>query len=165
MTRFEQDIFPLIGSKAVKTIGAADFLDCLERMQKRGVLETAHKVRAKCSEVMRYAVATRRAERDPTVDLKGALPPVKHKHYASITDPKQVGGLLRAIDGYQGKSRVAQAALRLLPLVFVRSAELRYATWNEFDLDGAQWKIPGEWNPREAAALDCRRATPYRSTR
>lgn len=144
MTRFEQDVFPLIGSKPVNTLGAADFLDCLERMQKRGVLETAHKVRAKCSEVMRYAVATRRADRDPIVDLKGALPPVKHKHYASITDPKQVGGLLRAIDGYQGKSHVVRAALRLLPLVFVRSVELRHATWNEFDLDGAQWKIPAE---------------------
>ena len=75
MTRFEQDIFPFIGKKPVKTLTAADFLDCLERMQKRGVIETAHKVKTKCSEVMRYATATRRAERDPVVDLKGALQP------------------------------------------------------------------------------------------
>jgi len=141
---FEQDVFPVIGSKPVKTIAAADFLDCLERMKKRGVLETAHKVKSKCSEVMRYAVATRRAERDPVADLKGALPPVKHRHYASITYPSQVGGLLRAIDGYQGKSRVTQAALSLLPLVFVRSSELRYARWEEFDFDQAQWRIPAE---------------------
>lgn len=144
ITRFEQDVFPVIGSKPVKTITAADFLDCLERMKKRGVLETAHKVKTKCSEVMRYAVATRRAERDPVADLKGALPPVRHRHYASITYPSEVGGLLRAIDGYQGKSRVTQAALRLLPLVFVRSSELRYARWEEFDFDQAQWKIPAE---------------------
>jgi len=144
ITRFEQDVFPVVGSKPVKTITSADFLDCLERMKKRGVLETAHKVQTKCSEVMRYAVGTRRADRDPVVDLKGALPPVKHRHYASITYPSEVGGLLRAIDGYQGKSRVAQAALRLLPLVFVRSSELRYARWEEFDLDEAQWRIPAE---------------------
>jgi integrase len=144
LKRFEQDVFPFIGKKSVKTLTAADFLDCLERMQKRGVIETAHKVKTKCSEVMRYAVATRRAERDPVVDLKGALPPVKHKHYAAITYPSQVGALLRAIDGYQGKSRVVECALRLLPLVFVRSSELRYAEWEEFDLDKAQWKIPAE---------------------
>jgi integrase len=144
MTRFEQDIFPFIGKKPVKTLTAADFLDCLERMQKRGVIETAHKVKTKCSEVMRYATATRRAERDPVVDLKGALQPVKHRHYATITYPSEVGALLRAIDGYHGKSRVVECALRLLPLVFVRSSELRYAEWEEFDLHKAQWKIPAE---------------------
>jgi integrase len=144
ITRFEQDIFPFIGSKPVNKLEAVDFLECLERMQKRGVVETAHKVRGKCSEVMRYAVATRRASRDPVVDLKGALPPIKHRHHASITDPSQIGQLLRAIGGYQGKSPVVQCALRLLPLVFVRSAELRYANWSEFDLDNAQWKIPAD---------------------
>lgn len=144
MTRFEQDIFPFIGKKPIKQLAAADFLDCLERMEKRGVLETAHKVQSKCSEVMRFAVATRRVERDPVVDLKGALPPVKRKHYASITYPSQVGELLRAIEGYKGKSRVVYCALRLLPFVFVRSSELRYARWEEFDLRSAQWKIPAE---------------------
>jgi integrase len=144
ITRFEQDIFPVIGTKSVKGLTAADFLECFEKMQKRGVLETAHKVKGKCSEVMRFAVATRRAERDPIVDLKGALPPVKARHHASIVYPSHVGALLRTIDGYQGKSRVVAAALKLLPLVFVRSSELRYAVWEEFDLDGAQWKIPAE---------------------
>jgi len=87
-------------------------------------------------------IATRRGP-------QGALPPVKHRHYATITYPSEIGGLLRAIDGYQGKSRVVQAALRLLPLVFVRSSELRYATWEEFDLDDGQWKIPAERMKRE----------------
>jgi integrase len=144
LTRFEQDVFPVIGDKPVKTIGAADFLDCLEKMQKRGVLETAHKVKGKCSEVMRYAVATRRAGRDPIADLRGALPPVKSRHHAALIYPSEVGALLRAINGYQGKSRVVVAALKLLPLVFVRSSELRYAVWEEFDLDAAQWRIPAE---------------------
>lgn len=144
MVRFERDIFPFLANRAVKELVAADFLECLEKMEKRGVLETAHKVKTKCSEVMRYAVATRRADRDPIVDLKGALTPVRHKHYATITYPSEIGGLLRTIDAYQGKSRVVHCALRLLPLVFVRSSELRYAAWEEFDLDNAQWKIPAE---------------------
>lgn len=144
LTRFEQDVFPVIGDKPVRTVGAADFLDCLEKMQKRGVLETAHKVKGKCSEVMRYAVATRRAARDPIADLRGALPPVKPRHHAALIYPSEVGALLRAIDGYQGKSRVVVAALKLLPLVFVRSSELRYAMWEEFDLDAGQWRIPAE---------------------
>lgn len=144
ITRFEQGVFPLIGSNPINALVAADFLDCLQRLEKRGVIETAHKVQGKCSEVMRYAVATRRADRDPVIDLKGALTPVKRKHYASITYPSEVGALLRTIDGYKGKSTIVHCALRLLPLVFVRSSELRYARWEEFDLDHAQWKIPAE---------------------
>lgn len=144
ITRLEKYVFPTVGKKAVKSLVAADFLDCAQLMEKRGIVETAHKVMGKCSEIMRYAVATRRIERDPVIDLKGALPPIKRKHYATITYPSEVGALLRAIDGYQGKSYVVQCALRLLPLVFVRSSELRYATWDEFDLDNAQWKIPAE---------------------
>lgn len=84
---------PYIGKRPVAKLDAPDFLECLERMQRRGVLETAHKVKTKCSEVMRYAVATHRAPRDPLVDLKGALPPVRVRHYASITFPAEVGAL------------------------------------------------------------------------
>ncbi len=142
ITRFEQDVFPVIGSKPVRGIAAADFLDCLQRMEKRGVLETAHKVKGKCSEVTRFAVAARRADRDPVVDLRGALPPVKSKHYPSITDPKQVGELLRAIEGYNGKVRTVNAALRLLPYVFLRSSELRLGEWREIEWDDAQWRVP-----------------------
>jgi integrase len=93
---------------------------------------------------MRYAVATRRADRDPMPDLRGALTPVKPKHYATIVDPREIGDLLRTIDGYRGKSQVVHCALRLLPLVFVRSSELRYAQWHEFDFENAQWRIPKE---------------------
>lgn len=144
LNRFQRYIFPYVGSRAVRHIHAADFLDCFERMERQGVLETAHKMRSKCSQVMRYAVATRRADRDPLVDLRGALTPVKRRHYPSITAPSAVGGLLRAIDGYHGKSQIVRCALKLLPLVFVRSSELRYAQWEEFDLEAATWKIPAE---------------------
>lgn len=144
LARLEKDVFPFIGRRPVKHLDAADFLECLQRIEKRGVLDTAHKIKTKCSEVMRYAVVTRRAVRDPIVDLKGALMPVRRKHYATITYPSEIGALLRTIDGYRGKSQIVHCALRLLPLVFVRSAELRYARWEEFDLEATQWKIPAE---------------------
>jgi integrase len=95
-----------------------------------------------CGQVFRYAVATGRAERDPTVDLKGALPPAQEKHHASITEPKRVAELLRAIDAYQGYF-VTKCALRLAPLVFVRPGELRKAQWPEIDYERAEWRIPG----------------------
>jgi integrase len=94
-----------------------------------------------CGQIFRYAVATGRAERDPSGDLRGALPPVNSKHYASITDTRAIGALLRAIDGYQGHF-VTRCALQLAPLVFVRPGELRAAEWSEVNLDSAEWRIP-----------------------
>jgi integrase len=78
-----------------------------------------------------------------TADLKGALAPVETQHFAAITDPQRVGELLRAIDGYVGQPSVT-AALKLAPLVFVRPGELRGAQWSEFNLESAEWRIPGE---------------------
>ena len=115
----------------------------LRRIESRGALETAHRIRTICGQVFRYAIATGRAERDPTADLKGALPPYKKGHHAAITDPKKVKELLKAIDGYQG-SFVVKCALQLAPLVFVRPGELRQAEWSEIDFDTAQWNIPAE---------------------
>jgi integrase len=94
-----------------------------------------------CGQVFRYAIATGRAERNPAADLKGALAPVRVKHHASLIDAVAVGNLLRALEDYQG-SFVTRAALRLAPLVFVRPGELRRAEWAEFNLDGAEWRIP-----------------------
>ena len=99
---------------------------------------SAHRVLQVCGQVFRYAVATGRAARDPTVDLRGALAPFKGRHFAAVTEPKQLGELLRAIDGYQG-SLIVGCALRLAPLVFVRPGELRHAAWDEIDLDAAEW--------------------------
>ena len=111
-------------------ITAPELLAVLRRIEARGAIETAHRAHQNCGRVFRYAIATGRAERDPAADLRGALPPVKEKHHAAITDPKAMGALLRAIDGYQG-SLVTQCALRLAPLTFVRPGELRKAEWAE----------------------------------
>ena len=94
-----------------------------------------------CGQPFRYAIATGRAERDHAADLRGALSPVKEKHHAAVTNPSNVGELLRAIDGYQG-SFVTQCAPRLAPLIFVLPGELRQAEWAEIDLDEAVWNIP-----------------------
>jgi len=93
--------------------------------------------------VFRYAIATGRADRDPSVDLRGALIAPKVKHRAAILDPTAIGALLRAIDGFEGQA-ITRAALRLAALVFVRPGELRHAAWTEFDLEKAEWVIPAE---------------------
>ncbi|OOZ34939.1 tyrosine-type recombinase/integrase [Solemya velesiana gill symbiont] len=140
--RLERDVFPYLGRRPTKEITAPEVLAVLHRIESRGVLETAHRAKQNAGQVFRYAVATGRAERDPTGDLEGALPPPKKSQFAAITDPKQVGELLRAIDAYGG-SPVVKAALQLSPLVFVRPGELRQAEWSEIDLEAAQWVIPG----------------------
>jgi integrase len=139
--RLERDVFPWLGTRPAGEIAAPDLLTVLRRVEARGALETAHRIHQVCGQVFRYAVATGRAQRDPSADLRGALPPVREKHHAAITEPKQVGALLRAINEYKG-SFVTRCALRLAPLVFVRPGELRKAEWREFDLDAATWRIP-----------------------
>ena len=104
-------------------------------------MDTVHRIRTICGQIFRYAVASGRAERDPSGDLKGAIPPPQEGHMAAITEPAKVGELLRAIDGYQG-SFVVQCALKLAPLVFVRPGELRNMEWMEIDFENAQWNIP-----------------------
>ncbi|MEW5864176.1 MAG: integrase arm-type DNA-binding domain-containing protein [Pseudomonadota bacterium] len=143
LRRLERDVFPWIGKRPIAEIKAPELLAVLRRIESRGALETAHRALQNCGQIFRYAVATGRAERDPTRDLRGALPAPKEKHHASITDPKRIGELLRAIDAYQGFF-VTKCALRLAPLVFVRPGELRKAQWAEIDLDKAEWRIPAE---------------------
>ena len=111
----------------------------IQRIEKRGALETAHRALGNCGQVFRYAVATVRAERDPSGDLRGALPPAKGEHFAAVTEPNQVAEILRAINGYEG-SLIVGCALRLAPLVFVRSGELRKAEWGDIDFDKAEWR-------------------------
>ena len=139
--RLEFNVFPLLGSRPIKLIIAPELLEVLRKIESRGAFETAHRVKQICGQVFRYAIATGRAERDPSADLKGALTPVKPKSMATITDPIKIGGLLRAIDNYDGQI-VTICALRLAPLAFVRPGELRHAECLEIDLDNAEWKIP-----------------------
>lgn len=142
LRRFEAFAFPFIGKLPITSIAAPQLLAALRRIEEHGNHETAHRVRAECGEVFRYAVATGRAERDPTGDIRGALAPVVVRNHAAITEPVKIGQLLRAIDGYQGQP-ATEYALKLLPLVFVRPGELRAAEWSEFDLESAEWRIPG----------------------
>ena len=138
----EKDVFPFIGKLPVSIIRAKDVLDKVaRRMEARGIHESAHRIVQICSQVFRYAVAIGLVERDVTVDLRGALVSVEKANYAAITEPKQVGQLMRSIYSYGGHP-TAVAALKLTPLVFVRPGELRAAEWAEMDLDAAEWGIP-----------------------
>ena len=141
--RLELYVFPWLGARPIKSITAPDLLTALRRIEAKGTLETAHRTQQNCSQVFRYAVATGRAERDPSGDLRGAIPPASGKHMATITDPKDIAALLRSIDDYRG-SIVTRCALQLAPLVFVRPGELRQAEWSEFNLETAEWRIPAE---------------------
>jgi integrase len=139
LRRFERDIFPWVGGRPIADMTAPELLAVVRRIENRGALETAHRALANCGQVFRYAIATGRAERDISADLRGALPPFKGEHFSAVTNPPQVAELLRTLDGYQGTLTVA-CALRLAPLVFVRPGELRKAAWADFDLDAAEWR-------------------------
>lgn len=134
---------PAIGARPIAEITAAEILGVLRGVESRGRRETARRLRATIGEVFRYAVATGRAESDPTGALKGALAAPIVKHRAAIIEPKAFGGLLRAIADYDGAPET-RIALVLLALTFVRPGEMRAAEWAEFDLDAAIWAIPGE---------------------
>ncbi len=138
-----KDVFPAIGSKPIGGISPRDVLVMLQKVEARGTIDSAHQIKQLCGRVFRFAVATGSAERDVTVDLKGALSAPVQTHYAAITEPAQAGALMRSIDNYTGHP-YAVAALKLSPLVFLRPGELRAAEWSEIDLDAAQWRIPAE---------------------
>ncbi|WP_163337930.1 tyrosine-type recombinase/integrase [Desulfopila sp. IMCC35008] len=141
--RLELNIFPYIGTIPVGEINAPLLLSVLRKMESREAHDTARRVRGLCSKVFQYAVATGKAERDPASDLKGALTEVTVTHMAAITEPAEIGALLRAIDGYEGAFQT-KCAMKLAPLTFVRPGELRHAQWSEIDLDEALWKIPAK---------------------
>jgi integrase len=114
---------------------------CNRAVEERGALDVAHRVLTTAGQVWRYAVATGRAQRDVSADIKGALKPHHGRHFAAITDPLKLGELIRAIRGYQG-GPIVRAALQLAPMLFQRPGELRAAAWAEFDLERALWTIP-----------------------
>ena len=137
--RLQNDVFPWLGGKPIADITAPDVLSVLRRIEGRGTNDTAHRASGNISQVMRYAIATGRATRDPVPDLRGALPPLRHDNFAAITEPAKVGEMLRAFDGFGG-TFVVKSALLLAPLVFVRPGELRKALWADIDFDKAEWR-------------------------
>lgn len=134
---------PAFGDRDVAGIAAAEVLGVLRSVEKTGHHETARRLRSVIGGVFRYAIATARADNDPTFALRGALTTPKVKHRAAITSPEMLGELLRAIEGYGGQP-VTKAALQLMVVLFQRPGELRLAQWDEFDLDKAVWSIPAE---------------------
>lgn len=139
LARLEKNVFPWMGGRPIAEITAPEVLSVLRRIDERGARYTAHKTKSEISQCFRYAIATGRAERDPCPDLKGAIPTAKTENLPSITDPKAVAELLRAIDGFKG-TFVVRCALLLAPRLFVRPGELRKAEWASFDLDKADWR-------------------------
>lgn len=136
---FERDIFPSIGKRPIAEITAPELLAVVHQVEKRGALETARRALNYSGQVFRYAVASGRATMDPSGALRGALTPAQSEHFAAITEPSRLGGILRVLDGYEGTLTV-RCALRLMPLVFVRPGELRKAEWSQIDLNAAEWR-------------------------
>ena len=139
LRRLERDVFPWLGAEPATSITAPKVLRVLRRIEERDAIETAHRAMSDISRVMRYAIATGRAERDPCPDLKDALQTPKVEHFPAITDPVEVSAFLRTLDGYKGLL-TTRIALRLAPLLFVRPGELRTAQWAEINLETAEWR-------------------------
>ena len=135
----EKSVFPLIGKRPIRDMKAPDFLDMLRRLEGQGQLYSAKRISIVCGLIMRFAVATGRADIDPLPSLRGSLKAHKTKHLASTVDPKQVGRLLRTMDAYPG-SFVVSCALKIAPYVFVRPGELQHARWAEIDFDACEWR-------------------------
>lgn len=150
LRRLEVDVFPWLGETPINTITPPQVLEVLRRVEKRGVIETAHRALENCGQVFRYAVATGRIESDPARDLKDALRKPMVKHFPAITSPERLGELLRAVHSYRG-TPVVCAALKLMPLLLLRPGELRQGEWAELDLDAAMWSIPPARMKREKA--------------
>lgn len=143
LSRLVNDVFPWLGARPVGEIEAPELLAVLRRIESRGALSSAHRSLAICGQIFRYALATGRAKRDPSADLKGALPPHRGKHLATIVDPVKIGQLMRDIGNYKG-SLVVRCALNIAPMVFLRPIEISRAEWTEINFELAEWRIPEE---------------------
>lgn len=139
----EADVFPWIGARPIASLAAVDLIKIIERIEQRGALDIARRVHNYMGRIFRYAVGRGLASRDPSrdIELRDILPPEDVQHHASVTEPKAVGGLLRAIEGFTG-AFTTRCAMRFAALVFVRPGELRHAEWTEFDFKKAEWRIP-----------------------
>ena len=141
LSRLENQLFPYLGGRPFSTLDVADYLAAIQKAEARGAIETAHRLAQLCGQISRYARIVGIAKHDVAAGLTEALTPVRTKHYAAITSPSDLGHLLKAIDSYHGEPAICHA-LRILPYVFVRSGELRGATWEEVNFDAAEWVIP-----------------------
>jgi len=141
MMRLRNDINPAIGDMHVDHIRAADVLAMLQHICERGAVETAHRCRSLTGQILRYAIATGRAESDPTPALKGAIRRPDTQSMAAMLKPEDIGAMLRSIEGYSG-TLIVRTALMMLAYTFVRPGELRLARWSEVNPDRGEWRIP-----------------------
>lgn len=135
------NLLPSLGSLPISEITPTTLLNCLRKIEQRKAFETARRVKQISGQIFRYAIATGRADRDPSSDLKGALTTPKVQHYAAITNPVKFAELLRSIDAFEGSLTVS-IALKLAPLLFVRPGELRRMEWEEVNFEKKEWCIP-----------------------
>jgi integrase len=148
--RLEQDAFPWLGRRPIAEIGAAELLACLRRVEDRGAIETAHRIKDACGQVFRYAIAIGQCDRNPAADLRDAMRPVETRHHAAIVEPVRAGALLRDMMAYQGHP-VTRAGLALSALLLLRPGELRHMEWAWIDFDAAALTVPGEVMKRTKA--------------
>lgn len=148
--RLEQDAFPWLGRRPIGELEAPELLQVLRKVEARGAIETAHRIKDACGQVFRYGIAIGACLRNPAADLKDALKPVQSRHHAAIVDPKQAGALLRDVMAYEGHP-VTRAALQLSALLLLRPGELRHMEWAWVDLDGALLTVPPEVMKRKKA--------------
>lgn len=142
--RLEKDVFPSLAKRPIRDITAPEILDMLRKIEKRGAHEVAHRAKQYCGQILRYGIATGRADRDYTVDLRDALITVKTTHYASI-DPRELPDFLRVL--HQNDARLylqTRLAIEFMMLTFVRTNELIQARWEEIDFATNTWLIPPE---------------------
>lgn len=140
-SRLERDVYPFIGTRPIKDISRGDIITLIRRVEARGTVETADRIKQYCGQIFRYALNLELIPANPVTDMRDVLSKREAGHHAAITDPKQLAGLMRAIDEFDG-SFVVKSALRIAPLVFVRPGELRQMEWVEIDLEQEQWNIP-----------------------
>lgn len=141
LERIAVNVFPYLGKYPISEITPPELLAVLRKIEARGASYQANRILESCSQIFRYAIATGRAERDTAADLRGALKPHITTSRAAITDPVEVGGLLRAIDAYTGNV-VTRCGLQLLALTFLRPGEVRLGEWGEIDMEEKLWRIP-----------------------
>lgn len=151
-SRLERDVYPIIGSRPIADITRGEVIALIRRVEARGVIETADRIKIYCGQIFRYALNLELIPHNPVTDMRDVLSKREAGHHAAITDPKKLAGLMRAIDDFDG-SFMVKCALQIAPLVFVRPGELRQMEWSEIDFDAEQWNIPAEKMKMKTAHL------------
>ena len=151
-SRLERDVYPIIGARAIAEITRGEVIALIRRVEARGVIETADRIKIYCGQIFRYALNLELITHNPVTDMRDVLTKREAGHHAAITDPKKLAGLMRAIDDFDG-SFMVKCALRIAPLVFARPGELRQMEWSEIDFDVEQWNIPAEKMKMKSAHL------------